>query len=159
MNGYLLTLLGVIVLGVLIDIILPSGSTSKYISGIFAIFVLFVMINPVINFIKKDYNLSDYFTSVDISLNEKLLYNINDNKFNALESNIEQQLTDNGYSNVEIDIRFDLVADSVEITQVLVDLTNLVINANSSNINKYVYIRQVVMQNLMVEEEVIVFSG
>ena len=159
MSGYLLALLGVIVLGVLIDVILPSGSTSKYISGIFAIFVMFVMISPILKFVKSDYKLSDYFTNVDIELNDKLLYSINDNKFNALEQRISNQLKDNGYSNVVIDIQFTLNADNVEITQVLVDLSNLVINQNSANINKYVYIRQVVMEHLMVQEEVIVFSG
>ena len=138
MSGYLLALLGVIILGILIDVIIPSGSTSKYISGIFAIFVLFVMISPVLNFKKNDYKLSDYFTSVDIELNEKLLYSINDNKFNEIERNIKQQLTDNGYSNIVVDIQFSLVADNVEIKQVLVDLSNLVINTHSPNINRYV---------------------
>lgn len=158
MSGYLLSLLGVIVLGVLVDIILPSGSTSKYISGIFAIVVVFVIISPVLKFIKSDYKLSDYFSNVDIELNEKLLYSINDNKFNAMETTITNQLKDNGYSNVVVDIQFTLDADNVEITQVLIDLTKLVINANSANINRYVYIRQVVMEHLMVTEEVIVFS-
>ena len=158
MSCYLITLLGVILLGVLIDVIIPSGSTSKYISGIFAIVVMFVMISPVLNWIKNDYKLSDYFTSMDIELNERLLYNITDNKFNALESDIEAELTDNGYSNVNIDIQFVLNADNVEITQVLVDLSNLVINENSSNINRYVYIRQVVISKVAISEEVVVFS-
>ena len=158
MSGYLLALLGVVVLGVLIDVILPSGSTSKYISGIFAIFVMFVMISPVLTFIKSDYKLSDYFTNVDIELNQNLLYTINDNKFNAMEDTITKHLQNKGYNNVVIDIQFTLEADNVEITQVLVDLTNLVINTNSTNINRYVYIRQVVMQHIAVTEEVIVFS-
>lgn len=157
MSGYLLSLLGVIVLGVLIDVILPSGSTSKYISGIFAIVVMFVMISPVIKFIKSDYKLSDYFTNSDIHINEKLLYNINNSKFKVVEQDIIKELSDNGYCDVQIDIQFKVVADNVEITQVLVDLTNLVINQNSSNINSYVYIRQVVMKHLAVTEEVIVF--
>lgn len=158
MSGYLLALLGVIILGVLIDVIIPSGSTSKYISGIFAIVVMFVMISPVLKWIKSDYKLSDYFTTADIELNDKLLYNINDNKFNALESDIEKELLDNGYSNVDIDIQFDIDADNVKITQVLVDLTNLVINENHVNINRYVYIRQVVLSKVAVKEEVVVFS-
>ena len=157
MSGYLLALLGVVILGVLIDVVIPSGSTSKYISGIFAIFVMFVMISPVLNFIKNDYKLSDYFSSVDIELNEKLLYNITDNKFNALESDMQKELSDNGYNNVVVDIKFNIEADNVEITQVLVDLTNLVINDVSANINRYVYIRQVIMGKVAVTEEVIVF--
>lgn len=157
MTGYLLSLLGVIMLGVLIDIILPSGTISKYISGIFAIVVMFVMISPVLTFIKSDYKLSDYFTTSDIQINDKLLYSINNSKLNAVSEDIEKQLLDNGYSNVKLDIQFKVVADNVEITQVLVDLTNLVINQNVSNINSYVYIRQVVMKHLEVTEEVIVF--
>jgi len=157
MSGYLLSLLGVILLGVLVDIILPSGSTSKYISGIFAIVVMFVMISPVLNWIKKGTNLSDYFTTVDIQLNDKLLYNINNAKFNAIETEIEQELDINGYKNVDIDIQFDVVAGNVAITQVLADLNNLIINQNLVNINRYVYIRQLVMSYVAVTEEVIVF--
>lgn len=158
MNGYLLALLGVILLGVLVDVILPSGSTSKYISGIFSIFVMFVMISPVLTWIKNDYKISDYFTSTDIELNEQLLHNINNSKFDAIEIEIEQELHNNGYTNVDIQVSFELVADNVKITQVLVDLHKLVINQNSSNINRYVYIRQVVMTHIAVSEEVIVFS-
>lgn len=157
MTGYLLSLLGVIMLGVLIDVILPSGSTSKYISGIFAIVVMFVMISPVINWIKGDYKLSDYFTTSDIQINDKLLHSINNSKFSALESDIEQELSNNGYNNVKINIKFNQTADNVEITQVLVDLTNLVINTNSPNINRYVYIRQVIQGKMAVTKEVIVF--
>ncbi len=157
MSGYLLSLLGVILLGVLVDIILPSGSTSKYISSIFAIVVMFVMISPVINWIKSDYKLTNYFSGSDIQLNDKLLHNINNSKFTALEEQIENELTSNGYKNIDIDIQFDVVAGNVTITQVLADLTNLVINQNSANINRYVYVRQVVMSNLAVTEEVIVF--
>lgn len=157
MTGYLLTLLGVILLGVLIDIILPSGSTSKYISGIFAIVVMFVMISPVINWVKGDYKLSDYFNTSDIQINDKLLHSINNSKFNALETDIEQELFNNGYSNIDIEIKFNQTADNVEITQVLVDLSNLVINQNMANINRYVYIRQVIQSKVAVTKEVIVF--
>ena len=79
MGGYLLSILGVVMLGVVIDVILPSGSISKYISGIFAIIVMFVIISPVITWVKSGYNIKDYFTLQDISLDEKLLYNINKN--------------------------------------------------------------------------------
>lgn len=157
MSGYLLTLLGVILLGVMVDVILPSGSTSKYISGIFAIFVLFVMISPVIKWIKSDYKVSNYFTNTEIQLNEKLLYNINNSKLNAIKQEIIQELKTNGYSNIDIDIQFELESDNVKITQVLVDLTNLVINSIDANINRYVYIRQVIQGKLAVTKEVIVF--
>ena len=157
MSEYLLMLLGVILLGVLIEVILPSGSTSKYIMGIFSIFVMFSIISPVVKWVKSDYDITNYFTKVDIELDKQLLYNINNSKFNALEKEIETHLNDNGYVGVDIDIQFEVVADNVEIKQVLADISNLVINNTSSNINRYVYIRQVVMSHVLVNEEVIVF--
>ena len=157
MNGYLLTLLGIILLGVLIDVILPSGSTSKYISGIFAIFVMFVIISPILNWIKSDYKISDYFTSADIQLNQNLLYTINNSKIDAVEQDIINELCMNGYDGITLDIQFKIEADNVIITQVLVYLQNLVINSNSPNINKYVYIRQAIQSHIAVSEEVIVF--
>lgn len=157
MNTYLLTILGVILLGVMVDIVLPSGSTSKYISGIFAIFVLFTIISPALNWIKSDYTLKDYFTSTEIELDNKLLHSMTNTRINEVENNIEQQLVDGGYIGVDISIEFELEENSVKITQVLADLKNLVINQNSENINKYVYIRQAVQSNIAVAEEVITF--
>lgn len=157
MGGYLLSILGVVILGVVIDVILPSGSTSKYISGIFAIVVMFVIISPVLSWVNKGYNIKDYFTLQDISLDEKLLYNINNSKFTELEKEIEKELSDNGYNNITVDIQFSIDATNVKISQVLVDLSNLVINENCVNINRYVYIRQVVQSKLNITKEVIVF--
>ncbi len=157
MNTYLLTILGVILLGVMVDIVLPSGSTSKYISGIFAIFVLFTIISPVLSWIKSDYTLKDYFTNTEIQLDYKLLHSMTNSRINEVENDIEQQLKDGGYIGVDISIEFELEENSVKITQVLADLKNLVIKQNSENINKYVYIRQAVQSNIAVAEEVITF--
>lgn len=156
MSYYLLTLLGVILLGVLVEAILPSGSTAKYISGIFAIFVVFVIINPLLGFIKKGYNLRDYFSSEQIELDEQLLSNFNKSKLQALGTDIEQELASNGYEGVKIQMQFEVEQD-IRITQIVADISNLVINTNAESINKYVYIRQVIMSKVAVSEEVIVF--
>lgn len=158
MSGYLLTLLGVILLGVLVDVILPSGSTAKYISGIFSIFVVFVIVSPLLSFIKKGYNLKDYFSSEQIELDDKLLNSFNKTKFSKLESDIEQELADKGYENVEVSITLNTEGKDLKIDNIQVDITKLVIKAKEENINKYVYIRQVIMSKVAVNEEVIVFN-
>lgn len=157
MSCYLLTLLGVILLGVLVDVILPSGSTSKYISGIFAIFVVFVIVSPLLSFIKKGYNLKDYFSSEQIELDDKLLANFNKSKFSKLEKDIEQELAEKGYEGVSISITLINEGQDLKIENIQVDITKLVINTKDENINKYVYIRQVIMSKVAVSEEVIVF--
>ena len=112
---------------------------------------------PIVNWVKKDYKLTDYMTSSEIELNDKLLKNMYNLKIDALENDISIELEENGYSGVVIEIEYNVVADNVEIEKVLVDISNLVINNNNTNINKYIYIRKVIQSHIVVSEEVIEF--
>ena len=47
MSGWLIGIVGVVSLGVLIEVLLPEGENSKYIRGIFSIIVIFVIISPL----------------------------------------------------------------------------------------------------------------
>ena len=53
MTGYILSILGIIVIGILIDIIVPNGAINKYIKSIYSIFVVAVLINPIFGLVKK----------------------------------------------------------------------------------------------------------
>ena len=58
MNEWIMSIVGITALGVLMDILLPEGETSKYIKGIFALFTVFVIIYPLPKIINGnfDYN-------------------------------------------------------------------------------------------------------
>ena len=47
MSGVVLALIGVCVLGILLDVIVPKGDTAKYIKGIFGIFAAISVISPI----------------------------------------------------------------------------------------------------------------
>ena len=53
MTAYILSVLGIVIAGVIIDVIIPAGSISVYIKSIYSIFVVAVIISPVINFLSK----------------------------------------------------------------------------------------------------------
>ncbi|MBQ8614967.1 MAG: stage III sporulation protein AF, partial [Clostridia bacterium] len=53
MTGYILSILGIVVAGVFIDIIVPSGSINKYIRGIYSIFVVAVLVSPIMKLLNK----------------------------------------------------------------------------------------------------------
>ena len=55
MQGYILAMLGIVVISVLVEIILPSGQTSKYIKSILAVFIVYIIVNPIITFLKSDF--------------------------------------------------------------------------------------------------------
>mgnify|MGYP005805768403 FL=1 len=47
LSAWILSIAGVVLLSVLVELILPSGSMSKYIKGIFVFIIMFVILSPV----------------------------------------------------------------------------------------------------------------
>ena len=61
MNGissWIMAIVGVSVLGVLVDLVMPNGQTKKYIKGIFAFIVVLVIISPLPNLLNKNFSKS-----------------------------------------------------------------------------------------------------
>ena len=73
MTAWLLSIVGVVFLGVMVDIISPSGKTGGFIKSMFAIFLIYVVITPIVKLAKngefkinEDYN----FKIIESDLNE-----------------------------------------------------------------------------------------
>lgn len=158
MQGYILAVLGIVIISVLVEIILPSGQTAKYIRSILAVFVVYVLVNPIISFLNNDFDLKKYLTVDQIKLNHTLLDNLYQSQIQAKQTDLENKLKEEGYLNVEVVLVYEIVEEEIKISKVKVDIKNLVITSNNTNINKYQYIRQVVMSQLAVKEEDIVFE-
>lgn len=158
MQGYIIAILGIVIISVLVEIILPSGQTSKYIKSILSVFVVYVLVNPIITFLKTDFSLDKYLSSNNVQLNQNLLTDIYKSQIEAKQEDIEKLLFENGYENVKISLVYEIVDDCLKISKAKVDIKNLVITSNLQNINKYQYIRQVVMAELLLKEEDIVFE-
>ncbi len=61
MNEWIMSIVGITALGVLMDILLPEGETSKYIKGIFALFTVFVIIYPLPKIINGNFDYNSLF--------------------------------------------------------------------------------------------------
>lgn len=61
MNVWLLSIVGVVSLGVLLEILLADGETSKYIKGVFALAVVLVLVSPLPKFLNKDFDMNEFF--------------------------------------------------------------------------------------------------
>ena len=71
MTGYILSVLGIIIAGVLIDVIIPNGTICKYVKSIYSIFVVAVLINPIFNLVSKTKDFT--FKYDDFKADQKLL--------------------------------------------------------------------------------------
>lgn len=158
MKGYLISLLGIVLISVLAEIILPAGQTAKYIKGIISIFVVYILINPIVLFLKKDFNISSYLVSDSAKIDQVLLKNMYQDQIKAKQTDLENLLEEKGYCNVKIVFNYAIVENNLILKNVSINLADLVITENNSNINKYQYIRQVVLENVALKEEEVVFE-
>lgn len=156
MNSYILSILGIVVAGIFIDIILPTGSISKYIKSIYSIFVVAVLLMPLINFLNKNKGFELHYT--DYELQENLINFISEKRVDNLELNIEQHLLDQGFNSIDIELGFSMENNEIVYKNCQVNLKNLAISADKQHINKYEFIKEVVTEFTNLNSEEIIFN-
>lgn len=159
MTNYILSIVGVVFLGVLVDVIMPDGEMNKYVKGVFAIIAMCVIISPVPSLLKKDFDLSQLFydesaTKVDMDFLEATNKQIK----NQLEITLKTKLKDAGFDEVEVEILYDMSNYNFAIKKVVLDISKMVINQNIPHINKYTEITDIAKKYLNVEESDIVIN-
>lgn len=155
MVGYVLSILGIIVAGVFIDIIVPSGSINKYIKGIYSIFVVAVMIGPLVKLLAKKGDLTLKYEEYQI--NETLLTYIHENQAKSMELEMEQTLDQEGFANIDIILNFSSENNELNYLSCQVNLKNLVISADKQHINKYEFIKEIIKNGTnLTDEEIII---
>ena len=155
MSGYILSILGIILAGIFIDILVPTGSVSKYIKSIYSIFVVAVILSPVVKFLtKKDVYTLKY---EDYQINEKLMNFIYNGRADELKAKIEKRLDEEGFKNIDIKINYSSNNNEFQLNSIEVNLKNLVIQADKQHINKYEFISDVIKEFTNLTDEVILF--
>lgn len=152
MTGWLLSIVGIVFMGVLFDLIYPNGKTNSLCKSIFAVLSLFVMVSPIL---KLDID----NIKVDNFNNQQLIEHINDAKINSIKLKIDSHLSSCGIVGVVVKIDSNLTNEEFEIEKIYIDTTNLVLTENITNINKYVVIINEVSNLLDIEKERIVVYG
>ena len=155
MTGYVLSVLGIVIAGVFIDIIVPSGSISKYIKGIYSIFVVAVLINPILKFLNKNHDFTVKYKDYEISSN--LIEYIFKKQILATEKEIEDRLKIEGFSNIDISLFYSIENNELNYNSCSVNLKNLVISSDKQHINKYEFIKNIIKESTsLTEEEIII---
>lgn len=100
--SWLLGLVGVVLLSVLADVLLPSGQTNKYIKGIFSLLVILTLITPIIKLKNADFNISDIIGGDEIAIDNDFISEVSDREVTALESRIEKELDNRGIKTEKV---------------------------------------------------------
>ena len=89
MAAWVLSIVGIVSMGVLLDIIIPEGEINKYIKGIFSIVTICVIIAPLPKIIDKNFDITDYFgTESSIAVDERFVEEVNGERVAELKVEI-----------------------------------------------------------------------
>ena len=156
---YILSIVGIVFLGVLIDIILPDGEINKFVKGAFSLIALLVIISPVQKLFNTNDNIDDVFYNQSaIKTDSDFLEATTKQLKSQLEITLKVKLKDAGFDNVSVEILCDMSENVFQIKKVIIDISKMVINANIPHINKYVEIKNVVIEYLNVEESDVIIN-
>lgn len=91
MNAWLLSIVGVVSLGVLLEILLADGETSKYIKGVFALAVVLVLVAPIPKFLNKNFDINEFFGD-EIVAQSTFLQSVNERRNTERENKVLAEL-------------------------------------------------------------------
>ena len=156
-SQYLLSIVGVVVLSMLLDLILNDGKLSKYVKSVMGLVLVFVIVYPLPKLVK---NKIDFKSFIDdsMSFHEEYQSTVHKQQKDALARSLEKELEKNGFFGVQIEIWCDELTDISKISYIFVDLTNLVLSENNQHINKYEAIKILLMEQTGVEEGQVIMS-
>lgn len=155
MSGYILTILGIVLAGILIDIIVPTGKINKYIKSIFAIFVVAVILMPVVKFIAKSDEITINYNDYEIKQN--LMDYIFSSRVTAYENEIIEVLENNGLSNIDIKINYSINSNELSLNSCEVNLKNMTSSNIEMHNNRYEFIAETIKEITNLTDEVIIF--
>ncbi|MGN0796591.1 MAG: stage III sporulation protein AF [Christensenellales bacterium] len=106
MQAWVLSIVGVVVLGVLIDVILPDGESAKYIKGVFGVVAVITIISPIVNSLQGvnigSWQRQESGIEVEQGTMDALVSNIRE----AQEEQVAEELREQGFSPKLIKINY-----------------------------------------------------
>ncbi|NCA68462.1 MAG: hypothetical protein EOM87_10445 [Clostridia bacterium] len=102
--SWVLGIVGVILLSVLVDIILPNGQMNKYIKGIFAILFIYMLLTPIVSLVKNNLDINNllHFEVSGYEENTAYIQSINTDRLNYTKDLIVKVLEVNGINDANI---------------------------------------------------------
>lgn len=158
MSAWLLSIAGVSILSVVVDIILPKGQTEKYIKGIFAFAMILVIIAPLPKMLKAEIDLDKLFQKEEIVIQENFIEQSNQNKLSLLKKQIESGLKEKNIEGVVVSVYGDIFKNNMQIEKIFIDLSDLVIKEKNQHIDIEKTVIETIQNYIIIEKEKIEFN-
>lgn len=138
LSGYILSIVGIILVGVIVDLMLVDGQVKKYIQSIYVLFVIFTIVAPLPSFLNNIKHGDFSIETSSIEVDKKYLEIIRKQKNTALSNAIEGVFESDGFSKVVVTIDSKMVNKVYTINKICVDISDCLRCPSSAVINKTV---------------------
>ncbi len=155
MSSWILSIVGIVCMGVIIDIFIPDGQTNKYIKGIFSLLIVFVIISPLPKFINKDYNLNNILNNVNTDIDINFISNINKQKADAIQNLLTNALKNEKIDVKSLEITSNYLQEEFEVMSVFVDISNNKAETKEELKNNII---KIIQANININKEKIIFN-
>ena len=136
LSAWVLSIVGIVVLTLMVDIIIPEGKTGKYIKGVFAMLTVFEIAMPLPKIFNSEFDLEEFLQqNTSASADYDVLENIYYMRLERLEQKIITSAESEGIKNMEVKINALNNNSFVEIQSIEINLKNVVIEEKNPNIN------------------------
>ena len=155
-KSYIITLIGIAVLSIIIDVVLPNGKIQNFVKAMFNLIILSAITLPIITIINTKINIDNLF-NYEINVDYDFIEASNKKIYSNLEQTIKTDLNNIGYSNVGITIEFKTNKTNTIIEKIKIDISKIKININVPHNDIKIDILEVVYKYINIESSNIVF--
>lgn len=129
MNGYLLCVIGTVMLSALLTAITPEGKSSSVIKGVCRLICVLAIVAPVLKFLQSDESKSNekifetFFIQSGIDMDENVIQYYSELKIQEAEKRIEEEMKEDFALSVNIDLHWQKEeSDQIKITCIYVKI-------------------------------------
>ena len=154
-SEWIIKIIGLGALGVLLDVLIAEGETSKYIKGIFGIITVFVLFSPLPKLLNIDFKVDDVITSGgEIEIDDDYLYYVQSKKWETYEDSLTKIISQKYDTDCVVDIKF-VESCPEKIDVVFVYFKNDVIAEFDTNKHRIEVVKEV-QKALSIDENLVV---
>ncbi len=152
-SSYILSIVGIILLGVIVDLMLVDGQVKKYVKSIFVLFVIFTLVAPLPNLVNNIKSGEITIPSTEVDIDESYLDIILRQKDNATILAITKAMEDRDIEGAIISVDSSYEKNIYTINYIVVDLEEVKYSVSHS------LIYEIVQSVVNIDKEAIKING
>lgn len=156
-----------IIISIIVELLLPNGNNKKYVKVVSGIYIMFVILNPILEMIKYDINFENMFNFGETQqVTQTMSQDIKDIYVVGIKESIKQDIEKLGYNVETLEILLDSNYENIEKIELKVELKEdkvkavekVEIGKDKTDLdNSYSEIIELLKENYLVDETKIIF--